>query len=135
MEWPCITDLDFPCIQSITLTAVKIEADRFAADLLRFPALRNITFRSCRLDNGVYGGNWESKAILGAIREHPNALLVKFDHLLTKRGHLEFVHDPDTEIDLEPHQDPKRDIERSLGLYLSKQGEWNDTLETYFPPI
>jgi hypothetical protein len=133
MNWPS-KKWDFPKLRELEFEGFDFFAHALADDIYRFQALERVTIKSY----GPYDEDGEWRHLCEAIRGNPNILHVEFCDIhnlnMSWPGQWGLKFDMSDEIDAQPTTDPDEGMKRSLRLFLSRKTDWDDILETYFPP-
>ena len=135
--WPVPEKLDFPKLREVSLECNCFHAEEFKNNIPHFQALERVIIKRCYPQDGV--SDW--RLVFDAIRGHPHILHVEFGSIDTSRWSSRVAPIPQwsltfdllDEVDVQPTTDPLEDLRRSLHLYLSNKGDWDDILEEFFP--
>ncbi|KAK5233407.1 hypothetical protein LTR47_005500 [Exophiala xenobiotica] len=130
MKWP-LNKWDFPKLRELEFQGFNTIAGGFANDIFRFQTLERVIIKCYEpYDDDV------PRSVFDAIRGNPNILHVEIGDIplnFKSVTHWSLTFDILDEIDVQSTTGPVEDMKRSLRLYLSRKGDWDDILDRFFP--
>jgi hypothetical protein len=121
--------VELPKLRHLNVGNIRVRPREFASCIGRAKSLASITMNSTFLDSGSHSSEW--RLVWDAIRNHENRIELDLTTVqVYNRDFIVRLHSPTpSAVDLDP--DAGYEI-RSLCDYLSKAGDWNETLTKFF---
>lgn len=134
MCWPPPDAIELSNLRELEF-GKTIEAATFSGWIKKCTRLQRLCFttRFCRVD----GDNNDWRLILNAIRDHANRIRLVFDDVLIEQHPASVIHINLDHSTADQYTQPAGDgvegsIARSIALYVSKRGGWDESLSQTF---
>jgi hypothetical protein len=134
LDWPSMSPLSFPCLRHLELKGLWIEPVSFAADISHLGRLEQIAVVNTDI-NVADEANW--KRVFDALRDHqPPLKCITFDTIGNESGDYWEIRVMEHKLrNADPGEESwsfTQHMENSLQRYLTKCGDWDDILDTWF---
>lgn len=135
MQWPGDEVINLPKLRDLTLGGGSIRPGNLRTWMAKMPSLQHFQLDYIDLGEHMYTG-WLD--VFDAIRNHPKGMSVHFNQIAANDGaDISLCYHTDAfeeRLEDQEAEDPVRDLNRSLSLYLSGKIEYNATLRAWLSP-